>query len=511
MAFFKVGGIGGNPLRECVDPRSIRLDPDRPFAMGWVGKCNSMHFFRHERPSECHLLVTKETLDSLNPTTATYHQVEVSDGTETILTQRWRLDQVEAIGQVESGDQVFYISMKDVRFSRDFVETTHTSVVTFTWEEYQSKGWPVDDTSAGWSNVIGWYYQAIPSILRANSTSTPSLPFTPASIPKNIRCDGESSWECVCRILAACGMVGLYDPVAGTYSFAAYDGTQSGLAALYTQYESKLIWDAMCPTSLNTANAPEWVRVHFRPSRRVTGQQNAGLGTAFGESYRLSTGYSGTATNSEYGLVDTCRVQYSHDGTTIVNATDLNNRVTDLLRTIKGKARASSSKTMKVYEGVCSFKCGEEVTHVVYKSDYRYGITTTVEQYEPFEIKLPRVVHEAPDLCRIAYARATSTISGRSGGALGSGTARILNSALTSQNATEYEISVYNIFCDSFATDDYIMIGQDYLDKTWAVLHPNAITDLRLSGSDYQYKKGCAWYTWLTGGGGTGVTPLPPP
>lgn len=470
MAFFKIGGIGGNPLRDCVDPSQIKLEPSHPFAMGWVGKCNSMHLYRGERPSECHLLITKETLDSLNPTTATYHQIEVSDGRQTISTQRWIIEQVEAIGQTISNDQLYYISLRDVRFSKDFVETTHTSIVTFTWEEYQSKGWPVDDTTAGWSNVIGWLYQSIPSILRANSSATPSLPFTPASRPKNIRLDGESSWQCVCRALAACGMFGCYDPTSGTYSFHAYDDTQSGLSTLYSTYESQLIWDAECPTSLNTANAPEYVRVHFRPSRRVTGSQNAGLGTAFGESYRVSTGYSSTATNSEYGLVDTCRVQYSHDGTTIVNSTDLNNRLTDLARTIKGKARAASSKSMKVYQGVCPFKPGEEVTHVAIKSDKRYGITTSVEQFEPFEIKLPRVVHEAPDLCRIAYGKTTTTITARSGDVYGSGTVRIRSSSGAPLDATEYSVIAYNISAVSIPSDTYVIIGQEYIDKTWTVL-----------------------------------------
>lgn len=469
MAFFRVGGIGGNPLRDCVDPRQIRLDPDHPFAMGWVGKCNSMHLYRGERPSECHLIVTKETLDSLNPTTATYHQVEVSDGTETILTQRWMIDQVESIGQVSTDDQLFYLSLKDVRHSKDFIESTHTSVVAFTWEEYQSKGWPIDDTTANWVNVIGWLYQAIPSILRANSPATPALPFTPVSRPKNIRLDGESSWQCVCRALAACGMVGCYDPTTGFYSFHAYDGVQPGLAALYTSHENKLLWDAECPASLNTANVPNFVRVHFRPSRRVTGPQNAGLGSAFGESYRVDTGSLSTATNSEYGIVDTCRVQYSHDGTTVVNSTDLNNRLTDLARTVKGKARAASSKSMRVYEGVLPFKPGEEVTHVVFKSDRRHGITTTVEHYEPFEIKLPRVIHEAPDLCRMAIGKTTSVISARSGDTLGTGTVR-LRSTAGNLNTTEYSINVYNISAVSIPTDTYVIVGQEYLDKLWTVI-----------------------------------------
>ncbi len=465
MAYFRVG----SSLLDCVDPSAIQLSPDHPFSMGWFGKCNSMHLYRGERPSECHLIVTKETLDSLNPTTATYHQVEVSDGRQTLLTQRWIIDQVEAIGQTESNDQLFYIRLKDVRHSADFTEATPASVVTQTWEEYYGNGWPVDGT-ASWVNVIDYFYQEIPSILRANSTATPSLPFTPASRPKNIVCEGESSWQCMCRVLAACGMVPCYDVVTGTFSFHAYDGTQSGLAALYSNYEEQLIWDADCPASLNTANAPNWVRIHFKPSRRCTADLAGAMGTAFGESYRLSTGYSGTATNSEYGILDTCRVQYSADGTTVVNLTDLNNRVTDLLRTVKGKARAASSKSMRVYQGVCPFKPGEEVTHVSIKSDKRYGVITAVDQFEPFEIKLPRSVNDQPDIARIAYAKTTSTIAARSGAAFGSGTATILNSSGTAQNTTEYSVTVYNVSGVSIPTDTYVIIAQEYIDRTWTVI-----------------------------------------
>jgi len=125
---------------------------------------------------------------------------------------------------------------------------------------------------------------------------------------------------------------------------------------------------------------------------------------------------------------------------------------------------------MKVYQGVCPFKPGEEVTHVAIKSDRRYGITTSVEYFEPFELKLPRVIHEAPDLCRIAYGKTTTTITARSGDAYGSGTVRIRSSSGAALDATEYSVIAYNISAVSIPSDTYVIIGQEYIDKTWTVL-----------------------------------------
>ena len=56
----------------------------------------------------------------------------------------------------------------------------------------------------------------------------------------------------------------------------------------------------------------------------------------------------------------------------------------------------------------------------------------------------------------------------------------------------------YNVDCTAIPEDSYVTIEREYIGGAWIVVPP-PITDLRLDGSNFQYKRGCSWTTWTTG------------
>lgn len=56
----------------------------------------------------------------------------------------------------------------------------------------------------------------------------------------------------------------------------------------------------------------------------------------------------------------------------------------------------------------------------------------------------------------------------------------------------------YNVDCTSIPASSYMAAEREYIGGAWIVIPP-PITDLRLDGSNFQYKRGCTWTTWTTG------------
>lgn len=104
---------------------------------------------------------------------------------------------------------------------------------------------------------------------------------------------------------------------------------------------------------------------------------------------------------------------------------------------------------------------------------------------------------------QIFYAKVSSPgITARSGTTLGTGEVVIYapddTNALT---ATDRTVVVNSGFEHAIATDKYVIIGREAIRRTYAVISDleSPIIDLRLNGSELQYKKGDTWTTWHTG------------
>lgn len=62
---------------------------------------------------------------------------------------------------------------------------------------------------------------------------------------------------------------------------------------------------------------------------------------------------------------------------------------------------------------------------------------------------------------------------------------------------TEIDETGYNIDCTAIPGDCYVTLEREYIGGVW-IINPPPITDLRLDGSNLQYKRGCVWTTWTT-------------
>lgn len=63
---------------------------------------------------------------------------------------------------------------------------------------------------------------------------------------------------------------------------------------------------------------------------------------------------------------------------------------------------------------------------------------------------------------------------------------------------TSVQETGYNLDCTAIPEDCYVTIEREYIGGVW-IINPPPITDLRLDGSNLQYKRGCEWTTWTTG------------
>lgn len=416
MAYFKIDNLA------CVDPLAVQYEPIARYSLGYFSKANSMHLYRGERPSECHLIVERSVIDSIGVNTGP-HTIDIYDsqGILVISTGQWSVTDVEAIGQDNSDSQLFFVTLKDPRHMATTVGKTPASVIANTWEE---ELWPSNSTYT-YQQVLEQYWALLPAFNKAGSTVCPTLAAIPSSYAENIWCEGETVWQCICRILAACGHIGVFNPVSQTYSFLQADATQAGLSATITAARDRVVWDGDVVAGLNAGNSPASVGVSFRPSRTTQSFRLAHSTEEYGSSVTVSTGLTGAKAGSTRYVIDTSRTKYCSETSIIKNITQLNNRRTDLARTILGAARASHSKRISVFSGVLPVMVGEEVSHVCYQTSKQYGFTTAVEQYEDFSIKLPEPRNQEWDIAKTLVFKTITAIPAQSGDTPSQGLARV--------------------------------------------------------------------------------------
>jgi hypothetical protein len=104
-----------------------------------------------------------------------------------------------------------------------------------------------------------------------------------------------------------------------------------------------------------------------------------------------------------------------------------------------------------------------------------------------------------------AIALTDAAIPARSGTQAGTGVITLCQLSSTGAiSTTAVTENVCNIFCDETPGSAYIKVTKEYIGGQW-VVDQVYISDLRLDGSNLQYRKNCSWTTWTTG------TDCPPP
>lgn len=407
---------------DSVNPSAVRLEPLNRYPLGYLGNAGSIHLYRGERPSEAFLLLTSQVLTAINANVGP-HQIDIfnDDDTLALSTDFWSVTDVEAVTQATGNDQLFFVTLKDPRHMTTTVGKTPAAVIANTWEE---EIWPSNSTYT-YQQVLSEYWSLLPSFNKASSGTCPTLGYTPVSYAENIWCEGETVWQCINRLLSACGNLGVFNPTTGQYSFLKRDDTQAGLAAAISGASARLIWDGDVPSGLNAGNSPASVGVSFRPSRTTQSFKLPHSTEEYGSSATLSTGLSGAKTGSVRYVTDTSRTKYCSETSIVKNITQLNNRATDLSKTVLGVSRSSHSKRVQVFSGVLAVLPGEEVSHVCYKTDKDYGFTTTVEQYEEFDIKLPEPRNEEWDVAKTLVFKTINEILAPTGDTPSQGLAQV--------------------------------------------------------------------------------------
>ncbi len=104
-----------------------------------------------------------------------------------------------------------------------------------------------------------------------------------------------------------------------------------------------------------------------------------------------------------------------------------------------------------------------------------------------------------PEQRRVAICLTPSGgIPARSGTTPGTGTITLCEIDGTTITTTSVQETGYNIDCSSIPASEYTGCYREYGSGLW-IVEQLPVTDMRLDGSNLQYKRGCTWYTWHTG------------
>lgn len=361
---------------DCPASKNMSMPKDDAvFPLHYHHKVNSIWNYRGRTAGEAHLLV-RQTDAAIGGASA--RSIEIYDGSTTVTLDNWFTYKIEAIESHSDSNQLFYVQLRDPRSIGEtkFISNSY-SLLTGTHEF-------TGTSSFTWQDVLDALWGELPTDAKGNSSTCPTLDYSPLSTAEYLNFDGISVWHAICKALAACGHVAVYDPVTSEFRFAKYDATQSGLSALYSSNASDLIWDGAIPTVGHT-NAYANVVAVFQPVKHTT--------TSKGEyqppyTATVATGSSGSS-GTALAIVDTSLADPTASGAT--NTTQLSNRANDLKVTVNGISRAAASKSVKAYNGFISdFIPGEEVSCVVWAEHPRKGIYTEVSYYDmEGELDLP--------------------------------------------------------------------------------------------------------------------------
>ncbi len=387
FASFKIGNTSGTTY-EVVDASYLYSSVVASYPAHWWGKVNSVILPRGRKPGEAHLLVKQSSITALGLNSVKKIVIE-NQGSSINLTG-WYPYECEAVDQDQTEEQVFYLHLKDRRQIGELctVGKIHSANPATHQEEYPNP------TYRTWQQTIGDYWAAMPAGAHPGSTvsTVPTLAATPSSTPKNILMPDETHWGAITKLVHSSGHIPVFNPVSDSYSFVDPTATQSGLSTFYTNNAGLLIWDFEAP-NVSSGTCPEKVGIYF--SGNSSGRSTNELAFYPGEERETTTGITGALSGTTYFIHDTTKVQYDTSNA-VSNSSELDNRMTDLGRYLKGIARAINSRIKRVYSGILSILPGEQVTQVTWKQGRDGRPVTIVDVSSKWEIELPKASQSPP-------------------------------------------------------------------------------------------------------------------
>ncbi len=358
-------------------PSSINMmmpKDDAVFPLHYHHKVNSVWNYRGRTAGEAHLLVLQSDVGTPGTSAKT---ITIDNGVSSFDLENWFPYRIEAIETRSSTTQLFYVQLRDPRSIGEtkFISNSY-SLFTGTHE--------FTGTSAvTWQSVLTTLWGQLPTAAKGNSATCPTLEYTPLSKAEYLNFDGISVWHAICKALAACGHVAVYNPITSEFRFAKYDGTQSGLSGFYSANSSALRWDGAIPT-IGHSNAFANVIAVFQPVNHTTASKGS-----YQPPYTKTVAASGSgSTGTCMSIVDTSLADPS--ATAPTNSAQLDNRAADLAVTVSGISRACAAKSVKAYAGIINdFIPGEQVSCVVWAEHPRKGEYTEVSYFEEPVLDLP--------------------------------------------------------------------------------------------------------------------------
>ena len=374
VAMFAIDGYACPSAKNLYEAR-----PESFWPLYKWNKVNSVWNFRGRRSGEAHLLVLKSTMDAISMSGT--HTITITHDSGTTDLEDWIIYHAEAIASNSDSNQLWYVELRDPRKVGELTSVDDSWTLLEDANNYQ------DTSTLTWQNAATALWDELPAAAQGASTTCPTFATSPSSKAENLNFDGLSIWHAICQLCSAAGHIPIYNPITKEYRFAACNATQSGLSALKTTNASNIIrhWNGAIPVAPG-GSYPHSISIIFQPSMhsRLT------YGTyAKPEVKAVTTGLSGATAGTYLSLVDTSFA--IRTDTDLTNGTQLDDRVTDLTRTILGQCKAAGARESLAYNKIIvDFLPGEELSCVVWAECARKGVYTAIELYEPLTFDLPR-------------------------------------------------------------------------------------------------------------------------
>lgn len=344
----------------------------------WIGLVNSVSCPRGRKYGEAHFLLSAATLGAITTSDAVDIEIEHENGISTFTGYYVTRTQSISGG---TDDSAHWITLADRRWLLE------RSALNVRYNLRNSPdGYVEDTTDSGtpytWAQIVADIWGELPAAIAG---SAPSLPITPSSTPENLVLEGMSAWEGLNLVLTAIGCVVCLDPFVGTFSIQDAKATQSGLEAIKTANEDRILWK-YSPQELPATNYPEEVAVTF-PRLPGDGDSHSPF-PGPPEVEEVSLGGGGLA-GTKWPVIDTLM---AYDD----NSSERTTRAAEIKDAILGLLKPMAEPWGAVYSGCVEFKPGSELTEVTWSSDGERG-TRTIAKFSAVAIEWPDLILQAGD------------------------------------------------------------------------------------------------------------------
>lgn len=407
--------------KDVLDPGVLHEGISRAgFPTDYWGKANSITCPVGSEPGSAWLLVPADTMDDLDGDEL--HDITWSHEDGETTWHKWVVVRAWRIGQDGRGRTPYLVELQDKRrlLKMSALDASYNvrmpapkaRVPANPGSEYYS-----DTLNGGslwtWQGVLGDMWSKLPAAIAGTA---PTIPYTPAGRPEELRYFGYSAWSAIGELLAAIGCAVAYDPIADSFSVVRLGETQAGLAEAIDGASHRLLYDYEPLSGYEKADWPEKIRVYFPKRVKFDGQERDTIDSGNWEIQPyywedVATGAAGAEPGTIMRIWDSARALYDSTGT-IINSADLATRANDIATSVKKMLGTFGGRLRKHFAGIVSTALpGSQVREVVWR-DYGdgVGLITEVKQFPMLDLAIGTdwsVIRSEnfarPDLARFSY------------------------------------------------------------------------------------------------------------